>query len=220
MFNPHTQINQAINSLCAFRHSMSKLKTQYRSALEAKDAKIANLQQKFNRLNTLHRTTKARINNKVLLQGKLQNDVKILKRELAAEKAKKGVVDHDMEKRLVEVRQENGLLTAKVAGLEKELADERARGKENRDAKRELEVMKTKLADMVKGGKVKVEVVESGGITGLARLGDGCEDISCRFLDGMMGLIGAGLGFLYALLHHSWSQSLSNVLRVLTATLL
>ncbi|KAI4644939.1 hypothetical protein J4E93_005737 [Alternaria ventricosa] len=160
MFNPHTRINEAINSLCAFRHSMSELETQHRSALETKDAEMATLQQRFNGLNTLHRSTKARIDDKVLLQGKLQNDMKILKRELAAEKAKKGIVDEDMEKRLGELRQENGLLTAKVAGLEKELADERARGKENRDAKRELEVMKTKLADMVKGEKVKIEVVE------------------------------------------------------------
>ncbi|KAI4910783.1 hypothetical protein J4E90_007039 [Alternaria incomplexa] len=174
MFNPHTRINDAINSLCAIRHSMSELETQHRSVLETKDAEMATLQQRFknkdaematlqqrfNDLNTLHRSTKARIDEKVLLQGKLQNDMKILKRELAAEKAKKGIVDQDMEKRLGEARQENGLLTAKVAGLEKELADERARGKENRDAKRELEVMKTKLADMVKGEKVKVEVVE------------------------------------------------------------
>ena len=65
-----------------------------------------------------------------------------------------------MEKRVIEVRQQNALLTAKVLGLDKELLDERARGKENRDAKRELEVMKTKLADMVKGKEVKVEVVE------------------------------------------------------------
>jgi len=121
---------------------------------------MATLQQRFTGLNTLHRTTKARLDDKVLWQGKLQNDMKILKRELAAEKAKKGVVDYDMEKRLVEARQENGLLTAKVAGLEKELADERARGKENRNAKRELEVMKRKLADMVRGKEVKVEVVE------------------------------------------------------------
>jgi len=139
---------------------MSELETQHRSALEAKDAKIATLEQNFTRLNTLQRSTKARIDDKVLLQGKLQNDMKMLKRELAAEKAKKGVVDHDMEKRVIEVRQQNALLTAKVAGLEKELADERARGKENRDAKRELEVMKTKLADMVRGKEVKVEVVE------------------------------------------------------------
>ena len=160
MFNPHTRINEAINGLCAIRHSMSELETQHRNALETKDAEMATLRQSFKNLNTLQRTTKARIDNKVLLQGKLQNDIKILKRELAAEKAKKGVVDNDMEKRLIEVRQENGLLTAKVAGLEKELADERARGKENRDAKKELEVMKTKLADMVKGEKVKIEVVE------------------------------------------------------------
>ncbi|KAI4694977.1 uncharacterized protein J4E84_001601 [Alternaria hordeiaustralica] len=160
MFNPHHRINEAISALCAIRHSMSELETQHRSALETKDAKIATLQQSFKNLNTLHRTSKARIDDKVLLQGKLQNDIKILKRELAAEKAKKGVVDQDMEKRVIEVRQQNALLTAKVLGLEKELADERARGKENRDAKRELEVMKTKLADMVKGGKVKVEVVE------------------------------------------------------------
>lgn len=65
-----------------------------------------------------------------------------------------------MEKRVIEVRQQNALLTAKVLGLEKELSDERARGKENRDAKKELEVMKTKLADMVRGKEVKVEVVE------------------------------------------------------------
>jgi len=130
---------------------------------------MATLQQRFTGLNTLHRTTKARLDDKVLWQGKLQNDMKILKRELAAEKAKKGVVDHDMKKRLVEARQENGLLTAKVAGLEKELAEERTRGKENRDAKGELEVMKTKLAD-------------------------GCEDVSCGFLDAMMGLIGGYLG--------------------------
>ena len=139
---------------------MSELETQHRSVLETKDKEMATLQQRFTRLNTLHRTTKARIDEKVLLQGKLQNDMKILKRELAVEKAKKGVVDVDMEKRLAEARQENGLLTAKVAGLEKELADERARGKENRDAKRELEVMKTNLADMVRGKEVKVEVVE------------------------------------------------------------
>ncbi|KAI4926174.1 hypothetical protein J4E85_006466 [Alternaria conjuncta] len=160
MFNPHTRINDAINSLCAFRHSMSELETNHRSALENKDKDMATLQQRFTSLNTLHRSAKARIDDKVLLQGKLQNDMKILKRELAAEKAKKGVVDQDMEKRLVEVRQQNALLTAKVLGLEKELADERARGEENRDAKRELEVMKTKLADMVSGSKVKVEVVE------------------------------------------------------------
>ena len=160
MFNPHTRINDAIMSLCAFRHSKSELETNHRSVIESKDAEMATLQQRFNGLNTLHRSTKARIDEKVLLQGKLQNDMKLLKRELAAEKAKKGVVDHDMEKRLAEVRQENGLLTAKVAGLEKELADERARGKENRDAKRELVVMKTKLADMVRGKEVKVEVVE------------------------------------------------------------
>jgi len=121
---------------------------------------MATLQQRFNGLNTLHRTTKARIDEKVLERGKLQNDMKILKWELAAEKAKKGVVDQDMEKRVIEVRQQNALLTAKVLGLEKELSDERARGKENRDAKKELEVMKTKLADMVSGSKVKVEVVE------------------------------------------------------------
>ncbi|KAI4956735.1 hypothetical protein J4E86_005206 [Alternaria arbusti] len=160
MFNPHTRINEAIDALCAIRHSMSELETQHRSALETKDAEMATLQRRFTRLNTLHRTTKARIDEKVLLQGKLQNDMKILKREFAAEKAKKGVVDQDLEKRLGEVREENGLLTAKVAGLEKELADERARGKENRDAKRELEVMKTKLADIVSGAEVKVEVVE------------------------------------------------------------
>jgi len=65
-----------------------------------------------------------------------------------------------MEKRVIKVRQQNALLTAKVLGLKKELLDKRARGKENRDAKRELEVMKTKLADMVKGKEVKVEVVE------------------------------------------------------------
>ncbi|KAI4666341.1 uncharacterized protein J4E79_002379 [Alternaria viburni] len=173
MFDPHTRINQAIDSLCAFRHSMTELETNHRNALEAKDAEMATLQQRFEtknaematlqqnftRLNTLQRNTKARIDDKVLLQGKLQNDIKILKRELAAEKAKKGVVDHDMEKRVIEVRQQNALLTAKVLGLEKELADERARGKENGNAKRELEVMKRKLADMVKGGKVKIEVV-------------------------------------------------------------
>ncbi|KAI4632066.1 uncharacterized protein J4E87_001537 [Alternaria ethzedia] len=160
MFNPHTRINNAIDALYTIRHSMSELENNHRNALETKDAEMANLRQRFNGLNTLQRNTKARIDDKVLLQGKLQNDIKILKRELAAEKAKKGVVDQDMEKRLGEVRQENGLLTAKVAGLEKELADERARGKENRDAKRELEVMKTKLADMVRGKEVKVEVVE------------------------------------------------------------
>jgi len=160
MFNPHTRINEAINALCAIRHSMSELETNHRSVLETKDAKMATLQQRFNGLNTLHRTTKAKLDDKILWQGKLQNDMKILKRELAAEKAKKGVVDQDMEKRLGEERQENGLLTAKVAGLEKELADERARGKENKGAKKELEVMNTKLADMVSGSKVKVEVVE------------------------------------------------------------
>ncbi|KAI4675109.1 uncharacterized protein J4E88_008013 [Alternaria novae-zelandiae] len=160
MFNPHTRINQAIDSLCAFRHSMSELETNHRSALESKDAEMANLQQRFRSLNTQHRTTKARIDDKTLLQGKLQNDIKMLKRELAAEKAKKGVVNQDIEKRLVKVQQENSLLTAKVAGLEKQLADEKARGKEYRDAKKELEVMKTKLADMVSGSKVKVEVVE------------------------------------------------------------
>ena len=160
MFNPYTRINQAIDLLCAFRHSMSELENRHRIALEAKDAERAILQQRFNGLNTLHRTNKARIDEKVLQQGKLQNDMKILKRELAAEKAKKGVVDQDMEKRVIEVRQQNALLTAKVLGLEKELSDERARGKENRDAKKELEVMKTKLADMVRGKEVKVEVVE------------------------------------------------------------
>jgi len=35
-----------------------------------------------------------------------------------------------------------------------------------------------------------------------------------------MGLIGAGLGSLYALLHHIGLQNLLNVLRVLTTTLL
>ncbi|KAI4933449.1 uncharacterized protein J4E92_003116 [Alternaria infectoria] len=147
-------------SLCAFRHSMTELETNHRSALETKDAEMASLQQRFNGLNTLQRSTKARIDDKVLLQGKLQNDMKILKRELAAEKAKKGVVDQDMEKRLVEVRQQNALLTAKVFGLEKELSDKRARRKKNRDAKKEFEVMKTKLGDMVRGKEVKVEVVE------------------------------------------------------------
>ncbi|KAI4626451.1 hypothetical protein J4E83_003602 [Alternaria metachromatica] len=160
MFNPHIRINQAIDSLCAFRHSMTELETNHRSVLETKDAEMATLQQRFNGLNTLHRSTKARVDDKVLLQGKLQNDIKILKRELAAKKAKKGVVDQDIEKRVIEVRQQNALLTAKVLGLEKELSDERARGKENRDAKRELEIMKTKLADMVRGKEVKVEVVE------------------------------------------------------------
>lgn len=72
---------------------MSELENRHRIALEAKDAERAILQQRFNGLNTLHRTNKARIDEKVLQQGKLQNDMKILKRELAAEKAKKCVVD-------------------------------------------------------------------------------------------------------------------------------
>jgi len=72
---------------------MSELENRHRIALEAKDAERAILQQRFNGLNTLHRTDKARIDEKILQQGKLQNDMKVLKRELAAEKAKKGVVD-------------------------------------------------------------------------------------------------------------------------------
>jgi hypothetical protein len=53
------------------------------------------------------------------------------------------------------------VLTVKVAELEKELAEERARGSANKDAKQELAVMKAKLAEMVAGGvKIKVETIE------------------------------------------------------------
>ncbi|KAI4944830.1 hypothetical protein J4E91_008518 [Alternaria rosae] len=131
-----------------------------RFVIEAKDAEMATLQQRFTGLNTLHRSNKVRLDDKIEDQGKMHTQMKTLKRELAAEKAKKGVADDDMEKRLVEVREQNCMLTAKVLGLENELADERATRRENKDAKRELEVMKTKLADMVSGEKVKVEVVE------------------------------------------------------------
>ncbi|KAH6869949.1 hypothetical protein BKA58DRAFT_401545 [Alternaria rosae] len=158
--NTHNRINEAINSLCATRHAISELEAHHRGVIEAKDAEMATLQQRFTGLNTLHRSTKARLDDKIEDQGKMHTQMKTLKRELAAEKAKKGVADDDMEKRLVEAREQNCMLTAKVLGLENELADERATRRENEDAKRELEVMKTKLADMVSGEKVKVEVVE------------------------------------------------------------
>ena len=47
-----------------------------------------------------------------------------------------------------------------MLGLKKELLDKRAREKKNRDTKKELEVIKTKLADIVRGKEVKVKVVE------------------------------------------------------------
>jgi hypothetical protein len=90
----------------------------------------------------------------------LHTELKTLKKELAAEKANKGITVEDVGKQIAEFKQTNAMLSAKVLGLEKELADERARGTANRDAKRELEVMKTKLADMVSGAKVKVEMIE------------------------------------------------------------
>jgi chromosome segregation ATPase len=149
-----------MSTLNSTRHALYELETHHRSIVEAKDAEIANLQQRFSDLNTLHRTTKARIDEKVEDQGRLHTELKTLKKELAAEKANKGVTVEDVGKQIVEVKQKNAMLSAKVLGLEKELADERARGTANRDAKRELEVMKTKLADMVSGAKVKVEMIE------------------------------------------------------------
>ncbi len=84
-----------------------------------------------------------------------------MRKELADEKAKKGVDNDNVTKRLAEADQKNVVLTVKVAELEKELAEERARGSANKDAKQELAVMKAKLAEMVAGGvKIKVETIE------------------------------------------------------------
>ena len=52
------------------------------------------------------------------------------------------------------------MLTAKVLELKKELLDKRARGKKNRDAKKKLEVIKTKLVDIVREKEVKVKVIK------------------------------------------------------------
>jgi hypothetical protein len=149
-----------MSTLSSTHDALYELGTHHRSIMEAKDAKMANLQYRFSALNTLQKTTKARLDDKIEDEGRLHTELKTLKKELAAEKANKGITVEDVGKQIVEFKQTNAMLSAKVLGLEKELADERARGTANRDAKRELEVMKTKLADMVSGAKVKVEMIE------------------------------------------------------------
>jgi len=47
-----------------------------------------------------------------------------------------------------------------VLELKKKLLDKRAKEKKNRDAKKKLEVIKTKLADIVREKEVKVKVVK------------------------------------------------------------
>jgi chromosome segregation ATPase len=149
-----------MNTLRSTHHALYELENHHHSIIKAKDDKMAILQQRFSDLNRLHRKTKARIDEKIDDQDRLHTELKTLKKELAAEKANKGVSVEDVGKQIAEVKQKNAMLSAKVLGLEKELADERARGTANSDAKRELEVMKTKLADMVSGAKVKVEMIE------------------------------------------------------------